>query len=41
MKEKTDDELTYNVIGCAMKVHNTLQWISGNHLSEMFDNRVR
>lgn len=24
MKDKIDDELTYKIIGCAMKVHNTL-----------------
>ena len=24
MKQKIDDDLTYKVIGCAMKVHNTL-----------------
>ena len=25
MKQKIDDELTYKIIGCAMKVHNTLE----------------
>ncbi len=24
MESKIDDELTYKIIGCAMKVHNTL-----------------
>ena len=24
MKQKIDDDLTYKIIGCAMKVHNTL-----------------
>jgi len=24
MEGKIDDELTYKIIGCAMKVHNTL-----------------
>lgn len=35
MKEKIDDDLTYKIIGCAMKVHNTL----GNGFQEVIYQR--
>ena len=35
MKEKIDDELTYKIIGCAMRVHNTL----GNWFQEVIYQR--
>ena len=35
MKEKIDDELTYKIIGCALKVHNTL----GNGFQEVIYQR--
>ena len=35
MKEKIDDELTYKIIGCAMKVHNTM----GNGFQEIIYQR--
>lgn len=35
MEKKIDDELTYTIIGCAMKVHNT----SGNGFQEVIYQR--
>jgi len=35
MKEKINDELTYKIIGCAMKIHNTL----GNGFQEVIYQR--
>lgn len=35
MKEPIDDKLTYRIIGCAMKVHNTL----GNGFQEVIYQR--
>nr|MBX2841227.1 GxxExxY protein [Flammeovirgaceae bacterium] len=36
MKEEINDNLTYNIIGCAMKVHNTL----GNGFQEVIYQRA-
>lgn len=36
MKEQIEDELTYKIIGCAMKVHTTL----GNKFQEVIYQRA-
>jgi GxxExxY protein len=36
MKKEINDELTYKIIGCAMKVHNTL----GNGFQEVISQRA-
>ena len=36
MEKKIDDDLTYKIIGCAMKVHNTM----GNGFQEVIYQRA-